>query len=199
MQLGILGWQGYGDTGWKNPARISVYADERITDTACGSHIEFSVAPIGSTVYQEKMRLNGSGLSVSNNLYVAGEVVGVTITGSNKITGAIGYTPFDLDSLANGNNAAVPVGTNALIEITTGPTGAFAICGLAAGYSGQIIWVVNLTGQNMTAAHQSGVEPTAGNRIITMTGSDVATTGNGAFKLYYSGSQSRWVLISSEP
>ena len=51
----------------------------------------------------------------------------------------------------------------------------------------------------MTLAHESGTEATAGNRIITMTGSDVATTGNGSAVLLYDSTASRWILIASEP
>lgn len=112
----------------------------------------------------------------------------------------IAFTRNAVASLANGNNAAVPVGTNVFIEVS-GPTGAFTINGINAANAqrdGKIIYIVNQTGQNMTIAHQSGTDPTAANRIITMTGADRTTTGNGAATLIYSASASRWLLISLE-
>lgn len=123
----------------------------------------------------------------STNTYVAGA--------------DLAFTRFAVTALANGNNAAVPVGTNVFIEVS-GPTGAFTINGINAVNAqrdGKIIYIVNQTGQNMTIAHQSGTDPTAANRIITMTGADRATTGNGTATLIYSASASRWLLIGFDP
>jgi hypothetical protein len=50
----------------------------------------------------------------------------------------------------------------------------------------------------MTLAYESGIEGTAGNRIITMTGSDYATPGNGAATLIYSSSSARWIVLNLE-
>jgi len=113
----------------------------------------------------------------------------------------ISFARYPITSLANGNNAAVPVGTNVFIEVS-GPSASFTINGIAAANAqrdGKIIYIVNQTGQDMTIAHQSGTDPTAANRIITMTGADRATTGNGAATLIYSGAASRWLLISFDP
>jgi len=114
---------------------------------------------------------------------------------------ALAVTPYALTTLSGGNNAAVAIATNTLCEITSGPGAAFTVCGIdSTGVtSGQMVWLINLTGYNMTIAHQSGVDPTPANRIITMTGADRATTGNGIAQLYYSASQSRWILIALDP
>lgn len=100
-------------------------------------------------------------------------------------------------SLANGANSGVII-TNTFTRISAGPTLAFSIAGLAGGADGRTVILYNSTGQNMTISHESGTEATAANRIITMTGSDVATTGNGSAILVYDSSASRWILIASE-
>ena len=112
----------------------------------------------------------------------------------------IGFTRLALSSLANGNNAAVPVGTNVFVEVS-GPSSAFSVNGIAGSPNrdGKLLILLNLTAQNMTIEHDSGVDPTAGNRIYTMTGSAVATTGNGSALLIYNASVSRWILLFSSP
>lgn len=99
-------------------------------------------------------------------------------------------------TLANGANRATF--TNTFTRISAGPTASFSIAGISDGADGRAIILYNSTGQNMTISHESGTEATASNRIITMTGSDVATTGNGSFILIYDSSASRWILVASE-
>ncbi len=145
-------------------------------------------------------------LTVQTNLSVAG---GLTVTGSSsnanfagKMTltahADIAFTRYAVGTLTDSNNAAVPVGTNTFIEVS-GPAAAFNINGIANGRDGKIIYIINQTGQDMTFVHQSGVDPTAANRIITMTGANRSTTANGAATLIYSGAAARWILISLDP
>ena len=70
---------------------------------------------------------------------------------------------------------------------------------MAGGRDGKVIWLINLTGQAMTIAHDSGVEPTAANRIYSLTGADQVTTGNGAAQFIYDGSSSRWIMLNFAP
>jgi hypothetical protein len=118
----------------------------------------------------------------------------VRIDGNTEIR----WARFPITSLANGNNAGIVVGTNTFIQVS-GPSAAFTICGIAGGSDGKILKIINRTGFDMTIAHQSGTDPTAANRIITNTGADRTTTGNGATELIYSGSSSRWEQINFDP
>lgn len=113
----------------------------------------------------------------------------------------IAFGRFAVTSLANGNNAAVPVGTNVLVEVS-GPSADFTVNGInadGATRDGKLLIIVNQTGFNMTIAHQSGTDPTAANRIITMTGADRVTTGNGTATFMYFSSVSRWILVAFDP
>ena len=133
-------------------------------------------------------------LYATNTTHFGGSVFAKTNTfpaGSD-----IAFGRYALTTLANGANS-ISVGTNAFIEVS-GPSAAFTINGITGSPNrdGKTIIIVNQTTFNMTIAHDSGTEPTAANRIYTMTGADRATTGNGAAMLIYSVSASRWILFS---
>lgn len=123
-----------------------------------------------------------------------------TLPGTNALPAGsdIAFGRYAVTSLANGNNAAVPVGTNIFVQVS-GPTGAFTINGIAGGRDGKWIVIVNRTGQNMTIANDSGTDPTAANRIYTMTGADRTTTGDGSCTLIYSATDSRWLVLTFDP
>lgn len=66
--------------------------------------------------------------------------------------------------------------------------------GITAGlFDGQELELANLSGQNLTIRHQS-VSASAGNKITTMTGADVVTTGNGYAMFIYDLTNTQWLL-----
>jgi hypothetical protein len=150
----------------------------------------------------------GSGITNLNGANITANTItqdqlttnGMRILGTNTfpVGSDIAFGRYALSSLANGNNAAIVVGTNVFVEVS-GPSGAFTINGIAGGRDGKEIKIYNNTGQNMTIAHESGVDPTAANRIRTMTDADRSTTGNGFVTLIYSGAASRWIEESFNP
>lgn len=151
------------------------------------------------TTADNQVMLGGSGVDtyVQANLHVLGNAVSLGLSGTNINSGDISYPRYALGSLANGNNAGVQVGTNVFVEVS-GPTGAFTINGISGqpNRDGKFLMLLNRTGQNMTIANDSGVDPTAGNRIYCLTGADKSVTGNSAALLIYSGSVSRWIVLS---
>ena len=120
-------------------------------------------------------------------------------TGTNSFSD-LSLRRYPITSLANGANAGVIIGTNSFVEVS-GPTAAFTINGMTGSplRDGHLVVILNQTGYDMTVAHQSGVEPTAANRIITMTGADRTTTGNGAATFLYNANTARWMLIAFDP
>ncbi len=178
-----------------------------------------SVGPNSATTGPNQIMLGTAGIStvVQNNLTVQtnlnvlkdavvagnfspqGLTTNQTWIGTNTFgpNSDIAFSRFPLSTLANGNNTVI-AGTNVFIEVS-GPSAAFSIIGIAGGRDGKLIIIVNQTGQNMTIATEGGAtgnDPTPANRIISMTGADEATTGNGAAMLIYSGAAQRWLLIS---
>ena len=69
-----------------------------------------------------------------------------------------------------------------------------ALQGITAGVDGQRLTLVNLTGANLTVAHENA-GATAANRITTMTGADIVTTANGAAEFIYDTGSSRWICL----
>lgn len=76
----------------------------------------------------------------------------------------------------------------------TGST-ATTLDGIHADDFPKTFWLYNATGQNLTIAHQSGTEPTAANRIITMTGANIVTTADGAAFFQYDLLLARWICL----
>jgi hypothetical protein len=117
----------------------------------------------------------------------------VTASLTNVVEYAGGPVMLTLSSLANGDNAAVPAAGYRFVKLTAGPSAAFAVCGIAGGGVREITFY-NATGQAMTVKHQSGGDPTATNRIVSLTGADQVTTADGAFHVIYDTVASRWLM-----
>jgi hypothetical protein len=103
-------------------------------------------------------------------------------------------------TLSNGINKDV-VCVGSFIDVL-GATSQFSIEGIAGGEDGQRIEIFNLTSQNMTIAVENGAtgnDPVPANRIISMSGTDQTTVGNGFARLNYNGRISRWVLTDFNP
>lgn len=116
-----------------------------------------------------------------------------------------GNNPRNLVLLTN--NLALVNGANNNVAITdsynriSAPTGVFNITGLTVGADsissadGFTVILDNVTGQNMTITNESS-SSAAANRIVTNTGADVATTGNGSITLVYNAFDSRWHMAA---
>lgn len=118
---------------------------------------------------------------------------------TNNIQGNWQWNRQNHTSLANGNNAGVDFPGYVFHKIKAGPSAAFAICGIAGGADGRELKLYNATGQDMTIPNDSGVEPTAANRIYTNTGATITITGNGFVHLIYDSEDSRWVVMNYQP
>lgn len=137
--------------------------------------------------------------SSSHVVSAGGSVENLYTIGTNSFSD-IALRRYAITSLANGNNAGVIIGTNSLVEVS-GPSSAFTLNGLTGSPSrdGHLVVIVNQTGFDMTIAHQSGTDPVAANRIITMTGADRTSTGNCVWMGIYSAAAARWLEISLNP
>ncbi len=132
---------------------------------------------------------------ISNTALTAVSSTNQTDQGQHTFASDVSFSRSSNTSLANGNNAAVSFGTNAVyIKVKAGPTASFAINGIAGGRDGRELILDNATGQTMTIANDSGVDPTPANRILTRTGSDVSTGTGGVVTLIYDSESSRWIL-----
>jgi len=170
-------------------ARMGIDDDGWITLTEDNSGIHGNAMNYGSV--KDGTVLNG----------IMGDLRYASLTGPNNLTGtnrlsATSLNATTLNTLANGNNAGITPSNAAFTRITAGPTAAFAVCGIVAPANNRLLILYNATGQNMTIAHESGVDATPANRILSMTGADQATTGDGCVILLYNTDVARWILVS---
>lgn len=97
--------------------------------------------------------------------------------------------------MTDGANTDIALPTATFVAIT-GPTGAFSINGFATPVSGRMLYLYSTTAQNMTITNDATA--TAANRILTLTGSDVALTGRSVARLVCSAASKRWVLLGTQ-
>ena len=136
------------------------------------------------------------------NTYPTG-IVGSYFADSKQFTLGGGITskfigPFTfyrgVVGLANGTNNDITI--IAPYMSIAGPNAAFSITGFAGGKDGQIIYVGNPTGAQMTIVNQSG--SIAANQILTNTGADVVLRAGNSFATFiYDSGLSRWILMSN--
>lgn len=200
----------YGAVNVSNAApKVVIYdtsggADEKATTiTSYGGDFTVNAVNDAASALSVILRVGRTGYAVDSVALPNGELqVGDSGTASIgtgtglKVTGHTRWPRTDIGTLANGNNAGVDLENYTFCRVTAGPTGAFAINGIANGADGQVHIIYNSTGQNMTIANDSGVDPTPANRIYTGTGADVSTTGNGCVTVIYDAAASRWVVVS---
>jgi hypothetical protein len=111
---------------------------------------------------------------------------------------------------ANGQTVNKPIGNgvNTTIvnpyapraQIITGPTAPSSLSGLVDGWDGQVIEIVNLSGQQMTINHLDPAETIAANQFMCSNGPPGLTLASapGGFswvRVSYSGSKSKWLVL----
>ena len=139
---------------------------------------------------------NGWAYSTVLNAGILTNAVG---KGHTDFAGDVNLQRLNNTSLANGNNAGLDFKTNSFVKIKAGPTAAFTINGISGGRDGRLLIIRNSTTQNMTIANESGVDATAANRILTDTGGDITSTGEGSVTLIYDSDASRWIVTAWNP
>lgn len=180
---------------------VTIYGNTALSNTTFRpDSIQMNLNLGGIAIVNTNLAITNGNLTVSGSATITGPIFNAQFSGTNYFPSGsdVSFGRYSLSTLANGNNAGIIVGTNVFVELS-GPTADFNVNGIAGGRDGKILFLLQQTTHNMTIMHESGVEPVAANRIITMTGADRATTGNGAAILIYSGAISRWILISLDP
>jgi len=146
-----------------------------------------------STTRTNEIRLGGSqDVTIGGLLTAEKGATNLTLTGSNQLSGTLRITSRAAATLANGNNAGVPLGTNTMVDLSGATTIAY-VHGFLAGVEDEVKEVRLAGAVTNFFANQSGVDATAENRIITGTGGDVWSTNNPTYLgLRYKGS--RWEI-----
>lgn len=142
------------------------------------------------------------GLDANNKVKLDPDGTGVYAgTAFNQITDTTGAIVPVISktslALSNGLNSNITIPAASGFARVGGPTGGFSIGGLTNGVDGKLLIFANLTAQQMTIVQESG-SSTATNRIATLTGADVVLrSGQSCATFIYSGTDSRWLLVST--
>lgn len=132
--------------------------------------------------------LSGTVGNVTNGTWRGG-----TFAGTNQFTGILALNKWDNTSLATGPNADVNIGTNSFVKFASGPGAAYSISGLAAGVNGQVVTLYFPLSYAVTILNDTG---TAANRILTLAGGDVTSSGACSTTLIYDSSAAKWIMVS---
>ncbi len=95
-------------------------------------------------------------------------------------------------TLANGANNNIAIDGSSNVRIT-GPSAAFSITGIGSGANGKMLNLYNTTTNTMTLSNQNAGS-TAANRILTLTGGDLAVPGPAVARFMYDSTQSLWIF-----
>lgn len=155
-------------------------------NTAAGAAGDFILGNATNTV-----KINGI-------LYVAVQT-NSTWAGTNILTGDLSVPPFDVQSLANGNNLLAVADGKTMVTLSPGPTAAYSIHGISGGRSGRLLTLINTCSAVLTLGHENGFETTAANRIKTFNSADASITTNGVVTLFYDAGASRWRILNIYP
>jgi len=141
--------------------------------------------------------------AAATGLYRSSGNLGLAVGGTERVVvGSSTFTakgqidePVGALTLANGANSDITLPASTFVRVT-GPSGSFSVSGFASGRDGQRLQLFNSTAQNMTITNDA--TSTAANRILTLTGADVALTGTCVANFRYSSTDSRWILTGTQ-
>lgn len=112
------------------------------------------------------------------------------------VNGTIAYRESSV-TLINADNNNLVLSNFSFFKII-GPTGNFAITGIAGGFNGKVITLYNATNFAMTIRNLSA-SSSAANQIKTLTGSDlVFATGNSSVTIQYSALDTKWIVVAQQ-
>lgn len=170
------------DTRVTGPASATDNAVTRF-DLTTGKLVQNSVVTIGDTGATTGIStLNTSGLATLNSL---------SVSGNADFNGLILFATTD--DTVSGANATVGTPTTKVIRLTNASL--TSIDGIPAAADATEIILENVTGVTITVNNETGA--TAGNRILTGTGSNITLFNNASLLLSYDNTSSRWRVISN--
>jgi hypothetical protein len=188
------GYRNGGDIIFQTGSSYSTYVEQmRITETGYvgigTSSPSYDLDVAGDINLTGAIRAAGSAGTSGQVLSTTGSGISWTTVNSSPSLTSTSVTATNGSTTNNLN-----IGSATYIKVS-GPTSAFTITGLTGGTDGKMIILYNTSSGNMTLKNQS-TSSTAANRVITTTGADVTTTGDGSITMLYDGTQSRWIVVN---
>lgn len=186
--LGYLTFYGYGTTDYKTSAGISVVAAENFSDTNFGSYIQFNTKSLSGGAYQERMRVNGSGILTVFGSSASDTAISVGTLGDGFYSPGVGQLV-----IASNGSTAVTFATNQnatfASSIYIGATKYFGVNGrslISSPADKQFVFSDNSgSGGPVTLAIGTGSFPSTGtNGLIFADGIALATMGTNTAGFY---------------
>lgn len=161
---------------------IEVQAAQTIsTDAAAGNMIFRTTGTTVAGSPVERLRIDSSGQFGVGN---------ITPNHTFDINGTFGYRKTDV--LLAGNLDSLGTATTSVVKLTGVVT---ALRGMANGADGKLVTVINGTGGTFTISNENS-NPSAANRIITGSGSDVSISDGATVLFQYDSGSTRWRMVS---
>jgi hypothetical protein len=116
-----------------------------------------------------------------------------TLSWSSSASSGITYTSTTM-SLSGSGNHNLNTSTANYVKINQGSSNNFSITGIAGGTDGKVI-ILQHSGSGTMTLRNDNNGSSSSNRILTQTGSDISTSGQGVYTLVYDSGLSRWIVI----
>lgn len=126
----------------------------------------------------------------------------LSITGKTSTIGLVNYDGEAFNVAANANITQATLGGVAAFkgrfafQTASGP---FTLHGYSAGSGGDVVYLINRSGQTMTLAHESGTEGSASSRFLTRTAGNISVPNNAGVIVMHTQNSAgalRWFVMS---
>jgi hypothetical protein len=187
--LGFFAGRGHTGAAFNSGinAGVGFYANQTFSPTGFGSSIRFLTTADNTTSVLERMRIahNGNvGIGTGNPLAKLSVNGDMALQKIQRETSSGGFNDYDRQ------DASIAIFENG------GTLG-----GITGGSEGQMMYVVSGHGNAQSALvirHDSPLNPTAANRILTHTGADFTiSSGLGGVLLIYDATKARWRIVET--
>jgi len=154
-----------------------------------------------TTTNQIRLGTAAETVSVPGVLSVESGITNHVTTGTNRVDARVDYTRRTVNTLVNGANSAIVLGSNVFVHLSGGTT-IMALSGFAAAQDGTF-HILNISGGttnvivNEANSTDFATDAAAANRIITGTGTNFYSTNNPlVLPVIYDATAARWKIIS---
>ena len=138
----------------------------RVVDTICGGDAAFDASSLATLSEYSNSSLSTSGYGTVG--------YGCVPRAGLDLNRSLALRSVAIKTLANGVNINIANPYRPCVEIT-GPSAPFTLSGINGGTEGQVIEIVNLSGQQMTINHLDPAEPIVANRFMCSNGAPGVT------------------------
>lgn len=193
----------YSNPGWIAALSASILTSGTLADARLSSNVPLLSNTLANNSFTNGVRVPQICDPTTTNSCFSPSTANATIAGVNAFGyGADANTFYFANNLGTSSTANptqitantdnYSIGTGFIARVTA--SGAFNLTGIVApSGAGRILWLVNLGGNTITLKNDQS--STAANRFFTPGGTDYALSFNKSVLLFYSFTDSRWIVL----